>query len=258
MTEEVTDTVVDTAPAPAAPVKQAQTETKQFSVPDEYKDKGWASKVKSEADVYKLIDNQSSLIGKKEVIKPTNWEDEASRNEFIKAMRPETADEYKLPEVFGENESKFYKELLHENGISAYQAEKVFEKLATLRTQAFDAEGMTNELKKTWGSEVQAKTQQAMNGLTSFATKEDLAVFDNVPNNILAAVYRTVSNILDKHGVKETDIASANPSNVQKVDPKAQRSELLKNIMAENTKSSPDWTKLEAMKKQLNESYKVG
>lgn len=258
MTEEVTDTVVDTASAPTAPDTTTQTtpETKQFAIPDQYKDKGWASKVKSEEDLYKQIDNLSTLVGKKEVIKPTNWEDENSRNEFYKAIRPENAEDYALPEVFSSEEANLYKNLLHENGISKYQAEKIFGKLAEMRTKAYDADGMTEELKKSWGSDVENKTKQAMNGLKSYAKPEDLAVFDGMPNNVLAAVYRTVSNIMDKYGAKETDIAATAPSNPVKIDVTAQRNDLLKQIMTESNKANTDWTKLDSLKKQLSETYK--
>ena len=262
MTEEVADTVVDTAPAPIAPdntteqTTQTTQETKAFAVPETYKDRGWASKIKSEEDLYKQIDNLSSLVGKKEVFKPTNWEDENSRNEYYKTVRPEKAEDYALPEVFSSEEAKMYQTLLHENGISKYQAEKIFGKLAEMRTKAYDADGMTEELKKSWGSDVQVKTKQAMDGLKSFAKPEDLAVFDGMPNSVLAAVYRTVSNIMDKYGAKETDIAATSPSSPAKVDITAQRNDLLKQIMAENNKPNVDWTRVDSLKKQLSDTYK--
>lgn len=261
MTEEVTDTVVDTAPAPTAPentTTETAPENKAFAVPDAYKEKGWASKIKSEEDLYKQIDNLSSLVGKKEVFKPTNWEDENSRNEYYKSMRPEKAEDYALPEVFEADEIKAYQSLLHENGISKYQAEQIFGKLAEMRSSAFDGESMTNELKESWGADVGKKTDMAMKGLKTYANEKDLALFDKMPNPVLSAVYRTMVNMLEKHGAKESDIAASNPSNPQKVDLVTQRNTLLKQIMDENNKPSVDWTKVDNLKKQLSETYKVG
>lgn len=264
--EENTDTVVDTAPAPATPDTNTQTTTQtptnqtsiepSFAIPDEYKDRGWASKVKSYDDTFKQIDNLSSLVGKKEVYKPTDWNDENSRNEFYKTMRPEKAEDYALPEVFSKEEASVYQNLLHENGISKYQAEKIFGKLAEMRSKAHDANGMTEELKKSWGNDVEAKTKQAVTGLKTLAKPEDLALFDQMPNNVLAAVYRTVSNIMDKYGAKETDIAASSPSNPAKVDVNAQRKDLLKQIMAENNNPNVNWEKLANLKAQLSATYK--
>jgi hypothetical protein len=255
----------DTAPVQAdtAPVQNTETNTQpvkneapEFKIPDAYKDKGWASKVKSEEDLYKQIDNLSSLVGKKEIYKPADFNDDKAREEYYASIRPEKEEDYQIPEIFPEEERKAYQKLLYENGISKYQAEKVFSKLSEMRQQVFDGEDMTNTLKKSWGTKVEEKTKQTVTALKTMASKEDLAVFDMLPNQVLASVYRTVSNILDKYGAKESDIASSKAAAPQQVDVAAQRSDLLTKIQAENSRPNPDWAKLEQLKTQLSNTYK--
>lgn len=263
MEEEVTDTApapADTAPVETVAETQAtdntpEPEVKEFEVPEAYKDKGWASKVKSEDDLYKQIDNLSSLVGKKEIVKQPDWDNEESRNEFVEAMRPEDKDGYNIPESFPEAEANLYKDLLYDNGVTAKQAENIFNKLSEVREKQFDADDMTAQLKEAWGSDVEANTNLVMSSLREHASKEDQAILDNMPNSIMAAIYRYSNNVLKAYGANETDIAATTPSPAKPVDVKAERSKLVREIREESTKGAPNYAQINEMKARLNKLY---
>ena len=115
MTDEA---VMDTAAAPATPAPETTStpdvqvsevsetnneggeraslseggESSDFALPDEYKESKWAQKVKSQDDLFKLIENQDALIGKK-TIKPIDYETATPEQitEYHKSLAPEDA-----------------------------------------------------------------------------------------------------------------------------------------------------------------------
>ena len=117
------------------PVSQPTSEepTNSFSIPDDYKDRGWAEKIKSNDDLFKAYDNAQSLIGKRPAGIPSQDASDDEWNQFYKAMgRPdepnyEFTDPEGLPEGF--DPTPFKKQaakILHEAGLTPKQADKVY------------------------------------------------------------------------------------------------------------------------------------
>lgn len=147
MTEATMEsTPVETSEAQSQAIEQptynAQNQS-DFAVPEQYRDKGWASKIKSEDDVYKQLDNLDSMIGKRPAGIPSKDASDAEWEKFYQAAgRPdEPTYEFKAPEGLGEDvdlsdlNSKA-SELFHKAGLNPKQAQKLYEAYIGLELQA--------------------------------------------------------------------------------------------------------------------------
>lgn len=151
MTEATTEAVTQeasqaTSEAPQVTQDQTNNETpteSTFNLPDEYKDKGWASKIKSQDDVYKQLDNLDSMIGKRPAGIPSKDASDAEWEKFYQAAgRPdEPTYEFKAPEGLPEDSdlSDFNSkasELFHKAGLNPMQAQKLYDAYLGLEMQA--------------------------------------------------------------------------------------------------------------------------
>src|SRR5688572_22407573 len=105
--------VPDPTPAPVAPA--------EYKIPDAYKDKPWASKIKTEEDVWKQLDNTQELVGKKHAhpakdAPPEEWD------KYFAGLRPETAEAYEFKDHPNPEFAKSVGNILFEAGISEHQA----------------------------------------------------------------------------------------------------------------------------------------
>lgn len=76
---------------------EAVKSSSEFVVPDEYKDRGWASRIKSTDDLFKSYDNAQSMLGKRPEGIPAKDASAEDWEKFYTAMgRPESADGYKF------------------------------------------------------------------------------------------------------------------------------------------------------------------
>ena len=129
MTEEM---INQNEPA-SQPTDASQEPTNSFAIPDDYKDRGWAEKIKSNDDLFKAYDNAQSLIGKRPAGIPSQDASDDEWNQFYKAMgRPDEpnyqfTDPEGLPEGFDPTPFKEQAaKILHEAGLTPKQADKVY------------------------------------------------------------------------------------------------------------------------------------
>jgi hypothetical protein len=113
--------------------EQSATSQTQFSVPETYKDAGWAQNIKSHDDLWGQFANAQTLIGKRPAGIPAADAPDAEWDKFYNVMRPESPDKYSLPEIEGIPEGLdigSYKtqamNLFHEAGLNQKQAEKLW------------------------------------------------------------------------------------------------------------------------------------
>lgn len=191
----------------------------EFKLPDEYKDKPWAAKVKSLEDVYKQIDTLDTLKGKKSVVPNLKDATAEEREAFYSQLRGKDATEYVIPEnpafpTPPETQAVVAK-LFMDNGVSPTQAEAIikgYQELgATQLAQQFDPEGMKKSMETAFGPEWEKTTGAVRNTIKSMMNEDDQKALDHIPNNILGLVYRTMGNTikavnetLAKYGAKET------------------------------------------------------
>lgn len=122
---------------------QAIEQASSFTIPDEYKDRGWASKIQSADDLFKSYDNAQTLIGKRPAGIPTKDASDAEWDAFYKAAgRPdepiyEFSDPEGLPEDMDLSDFKAKaSELFHKAGLNQRQAQALLNNYLELELQA--------------------------------------------------------------------------------------------------------------------------
>ena len=195
--------------------KEGQTQG-DFKIPDAYKDKPWAAKVKSMDDVFKQLDNLDQLAGKKSIVPDLKTATPEEREAFYAQTRPKDLNAYVIAdEINGfpiaPETKEGVRKIFSENGISEVQGNAVIEaynKLgdAMIKKQ-FDVEDLKATMKANFGDQGEAVIGKVRNTIKGMMTPEDQAMLDRMPNNYLGPVYRTLGNVIQRFGVKETDTA---------------------------------------------------
>lgn len=166
-----TPVVADTSTAQVAPT------TSEFTIPQEYADRGWAKegKVKSPDDLFKAYDNAQSLLGKRPAGIPANDAPQEEWDKYYNSARPESPDKYDfgkfegLPEGLdvAPYEAKA-KALAHKIGLTSKQAGDMWKEYLSMEIEG--VEGFKKQ-----SAEQQAKLDQEFQDLTGklFGDKYD-------------------------------------------------------------------------------------
>jgi len=308
MTETVTDTApatADTAPAGDATTQTNDTQTTtttdgdngdataqaddnrasindgsqtDFTLPDEYKEKTWAGKIKSQEDAYKQIDNLTELIGKK-TIKPINYE-EATPEEIAahhSSLAPEDVKDYGLTD--GDGDPAFAEAvggIFQKYGVDKYQAKglageinAVAAKMVEEKTKADTSEeGYMKLMEESFGEDYKEQAGIVEKSLKEHAASDDdRKALDELDNTQRALVDRTVHSLtkhyetriktlLKEHGITETSAqVEADKGSNSGVDINEVRSDL-RNKMAELGTRQHTAQELQVLKDKLDATYK--
>lgn len=263
-TEPVTPPVTtEPKPGETSPATTTEPPTGDFQLPEEYKDKPWAAKVKSLDDLYKQIDTLDALKGKKSIPPDLAKATPEEREAFYAQLRPASPDEYVFPETplpMPDGMKSAVTDMFMKNGISAVQANEIiksYNELGRQQTEAmFDPKGFESELEKAFGPDWKGITGNVRNSLKGIMSPEDNTMLDNLPNAYLAVMYRTLGNVVQKYGVKETDQAHFNaPGTAAPTDVNAQRAELRTQMQAMSGRPHTE-TELNALRQKLADTYK--
>ena len=188
--------------------QQGATEGQGFSVPKEYAEKGWAKKVKTQDDVYKLIDNLDATVGKKMVVPDFEKGDPKEIEAFVNMLRPKSKDEYSFGEGVDKELAGKAAEIFHKHGIPASLLNKAIpEYIALEKAKAaamYSKEGMEEILKTSFGDSYKETTGKTTNFLKENLSKEDAELLESLPNEQMGVVYRLAKKVIDAYGVKET------------------------------------------------------
>lgn len=288
--EQTADTapVQDTAPEPTVETQDtgqvADTSTEEvsvnteFSLPDEHKEKPWASKIKSSEDLYKQLDNLNSLVGKK-TITPIDYETASEEEiaEYHGKLAPESVDEYNFGEDAHPEFSKAAGETFKELGITKYQGDRLSTKINEIAASIVakqnevdtDAEIYIEMMKESFGDQYEQAAGIVEKTLKAHANDDDKAIFDKIDNKARAAVDRTVysltkqyeeriNKVLKEHGITETSaqveaVKGQNTGiNVEEV-----RKDLRAKIRAMDNGTQPyTASEKQALVNKLNDTYK--
>lgn len=241
-----------TPPASGEPAKPA--EAKPWQMPDAYKDKPWAAKVKSEEDLYKQIDNLTGLVGKKTVALDYT----TATPEEIKAhhaqLAPADVNAYGFDKMEGINPEtmKAVAPILQEAGLTPYQAKVVATKYAKIEesilSQATSEEGFRGEMSKSFGEKYEPMVAQVVEVHKAHLSPEDAKIMDAMPNEYLGSVYRLTQKMAEAHknevaalkkqyGVEENGDAHLNKGgNIPPVDINVTRDKLREEIRSMKTR----------------------
>lgn len=207
------------APKPADPAAPVDGQPKPadapdaFKVPDEYKDKPWAGKVKTQDDLWKQLANAQELIGKKSVVPDLAKATPEEREAYYAQLRPKDASEYKFVETIPVEDSVkgTVTEMFMKNGISATQGNEIikgYQELGEKMMAAqFDADGFKSSMETAFGKDWEKVTGHTRNTIKGMMSAEDQTILDHLPNSYLGVIYRTLGNVVKAYGVKETDQA---------------------------------------------------
>lgn len=192
-------------------------EPKEFKIPDQYKDKGWASKVKSEEDLYKQIDTLDSMKGKKEVAFDYENATDEEKAAHHSLYRPEKAEDYVIKVEEGEDQNEAVaskmKEVFHKNGLHQSVVDDITKGFQEIRAETiselFDPEKYDAMLQEKFGADFKKEAGFAANVFKEFATDDEKAMFDKGFSNQQASVMLGVIHKIAKaYGVNETDIGA--------------------------------------------------
>jgi hypothetical protein len=184
-----------------------ETETVEavdFAVPEEYKNAGWASNIKSYDDLWKQHDNAQKLIGRKTIGIPNADSSEDEIQEFYSKVRPENSDKYDFD--LGDDTEAFRK-IFYDNGVSERQAKAITEAYKESVRKAseglYSEEGFKETMEEALGEDYQKKIEKVNGFLKQYGRKSALAEIDKLPNETLGLVYGLINLTMDKYAVKE-------------------------------------------------------
>lgn len=245
---------------PKDPSSDPSPAPSEFKLPDEYKDKPWASKIKSMEDLYKQIDTLDALKGKKTIVPDLAKATEAEREEYYAQLRPPTVEAYEFaPETDPLIKGPIGDSLM-KNGVSAVQANAIIKDYQAaeqkLMATMYDPAGIETSMKGVFGDDWKNVTGQTKNLLTGMMTPEDNALIDNLPNPYMAIIYKTLGNVVKAYGITESSAhVNADTSGHRAPDVASVRA----NLRAEINKLSQRPHKAsekQVLIDQLNDTYK--
>jgi len=276
MTEEV-PAAAHATPAIETPVAtpaaaQPAAPPSDFAIPDVYKDKPWAAKVKSSDDLWKQLENTQSLIGKKAIAPDFKTATPKEIEDYYAQMRPADKSEYQFDETIAPEQKGAYADLLHKHGISAKQGNDLIKDYVALQnTQAaklFDNDAFVADMKKSFGDNYkEVAFKEVSDILKSQLSEADFKMIDiDMPNVYAAAVYKATAklqkdykelaaNLHKKYGVTESAAAANAPATVGTVDIESQANKLRDDIKAISRRNHTAEEK-QALVNQLANLYK--
>lgn len=218
----------ETPAAPAAP---------SFSIPDAHKEKPWAAKIQSSDDMWKIIDNNQALIGKKIVVPDFEKADPKEIEEYIGQLRPKDKTAYKFADDVPEAERTAYSDMLLDVGIPAYQANKLIEKYMGLEkakvAEMYDKDGFMAELKSSFGDDYEKVSGEVAKTLAANLSADDKQLLERVPNKFLGIIYRAAASLNKAYGATESGAqTNTPPGQVSEVNLEKRASELRNEIIA--------------------------
>lgn len=205
--------VMGTPPSDTTDATPTTQSAPEFNVPAEYQEKGWAKNIKSEADLWKTLDNAQGLIGRKTIGIPDfdNAKDEEIA-EYYTHTRPSNASDYELDPAFSEEEKAGLQKVFFENGLNKRQAKNLMDHIQSEIVKDYEADfgedGLKAELERRFGQNWEQVIVPIKNALNSVLTKEQSeSLNDNLSNEAVGALFSLTQAIMQKYGANETDTA---------------------------------------------------
>ncbi len=201
-----------TPATPAPEVKPGEEPPAAYKVPDAYKEKPWASKIKSDDDLWKQVDNLQTAVGKKGMIIPDfKTATPEQIEEFVSATRPADKGVYKFGEGVDEGFVGEVGDIFLKNGISEYQGNKVIEAYQALEdkrvTEATSADGFKAVMAKSFGDKFEGDVKAVTTEIGTRLSPEDKQMLEGIPNQYLGMIYRLTRSMQKAYGANENGSA---------------------------------------------------
>lgn len=217
----------------------------EFSIPEEYKSKGWTKFFDGKtgedlkAELFRSYDSSQSLIGKRveDYLATTDLKRlenfEQIKENLIKQIAPEyeTPEEiggYNLKEVLTNVSVEFpitdevmdsMAEKFKELGVSAQQGQQIFKTYLDLTLKDFEKVTDPQELEQNISNMFNGNTEQRKNVenlIKEFLPDEDRKIIqDIVPNVVVEMFYKVAKGFVEKYDYKEGTNNSSNPAKMR-------------------------------------------
>lgn len=209
---------VDNAVAPVAPAPAVPAVPSGFNIPQEYAQEGCITNFKNDDgtlnvdNLVKSFVNQSKVIGKKTVGIP-DWNNQQEADDFLSKLRPEDKTKYALPETLTPEQKEITSSMMHEAGLSEYQAKKLsdlyFKDLAETQEKLYGTETFKSMVSEVFKDD--KKLAEIHNDVKSLFGEQFI---DKADNNTLVEVYKGMAKIKEQYGVKELSANINNPASM--------------------------------------------
>lgn len=190
----------------------ARPQVSDFKVPDEYKEKGWARNLKSEQDVWKMLDNAQALVGKKMVVPDLEKASQEEVEAYYSQLRPKDKD-YGLESIEDEGKRALFSEMLHKNGISKKQGSDLVKQYQeyerSVLEQATSEAGFIEEMKTSFGEDYKRKGGETLAVIKQVLSEQDQQRLDQMPNSVHGIVYRMAASLAERYGAKELGLGGS-------------------------------------------------
>jgi len=238
-----------TTPNPETP--PTNDSPQEFSIPEEYAEKGWAKffdgktgeDLKSE--LFRSYDNSQTLIGKKveDYIKSTDLKSLENYEEIKEALSqqitepvqvPEKAEDYELSSLLNNENGErilsiedsaltFFGDKFKELGLSKEQAQDLFSSYVKYGIEEFhkftNADELEKSLKTMFKETGEGKSPERKNAealLKEFLPAQDQKIIqDTVPNAVIEMFYKIAKGFVEKYDYKEGSSNATNPGKIR-------------------------------------------
>lgn len=192
-----------------------------YKIPDAFKDKPWAAKIKSEEDVWKTLDNLQTAVGKKQIVPDFATATPAEITDFQNQLRGSAdraayVEGLKSPEGVPTGEADMYKQIFFDAAVPPAVAQPLLDKFTgiveTAKKELVSSDGFTKTLTTRFGTDAMAKdgpVAAVANVIAPHMNAADRTIWDNMPNETLGVVYGVIDRILQEHGAMEGASANA-------------------------------------------------
>lgn len=222
----------------------------EFSIPEEYKDKGWTKffdgKTGDELkkEFFRSYDNSQTLIGKKvqDYINTTDLKSLDNFEEIKEALTqqlgnqveiPENAEGYAFNDILKNEDGTlqyeypqevfdFFGDKFKELGISKEQGQGILQTYTQFEIEQFqkytNADELETNISKMFNNNTeQRKTVEGL--LKEFLPEKDQQFLQTTaPNYTIEMFYKVAKGLVDKYGYKENSAQSNNPAKVRMSD----------------------------------------
>lgn len=228
----------------------SSTASSDFSIPDEYKEKGWTRFFEGKSgdelknEVFKSYDNQQSLIGKKvsEYLASTDLKSLDNYEEIKKTLidqlnpemkTPENVSDYALNDILkdenGNLQYEYPEEALDafgnkfkELGLSKEQGQGLLKTYTDFEVEQFqkytNADELESSITKMFnGNSEQRTTVEGL--LKEFLPEQDQQFLQQTaPNYTIEMFYKVAQGLVSKYGFKENNSGGSNPTKMRMSD----------------------------------------
>lgn len=264
-------------------------QSSDFSVPEEYKDKGWArffdgktgDELKSE--FFRSYDNSQTLIGKKveDYLKTTDLRSLDNYDEIKEALTKQIAPQIEVPEnaegyafndilknedgsleyEYPEEALGYFGDKFKELGLSKEQGQGLLKTYTQFEIEEFqkytNADDLENSINTMFSNnQEQRKTVEGL--LKEFLPQEDQDFLQKTaPNYTIEMFYRVAKGLVDKYGFKEGSANSSNPAKfrMSEADRNAEYDRLYKELVDLDNSPNQKVGQRDAIIKRMREIF---